>query len=544
MKKIIAVLLSAILMAALAGCAGKSVRESEEVIDAAKLPAKYDLRNVDGQNYVTPVKCQSWGDCWSFALAGAAETAYLYANGLGVPAGEKNDKVNFSEKYTVWYMFHGITEDDVAKGKVRASQVGEGFDLSKPDEDREMTAYYIGGPFIHSANLYGSGFGPVDERTEIKGEFPFAYNNEASVEWTLPLNAEYRNAPVAALFRDSRVLPAPATYDEKGSYQFNEEGINAIKSELYQGHGVTVSLNVLSGGFNSKNRAAYYSGDEEPNHAVLVVGYDDDYPKENFTNKNAGEETAKNNTPPANGALIIKNSWGLQDAKGDIDDGYIYVSYYDHCLLTALSYVFDNSKEAKTASPMIDQYDLMMTQWYGTTEYEDETKMANIFDAEDDETLYQIEYRTGFPDAEVSYEIYKSVEKDNPSSGALLEKGVCTHQYAGSHKIDLNGEYALKKGERYAVILTMKRGENYTELFPYSTEIFDDMPVRGVINQGESFLYSGGKWSDMTEARDSLAERAKKQCAESLASDKSLPSLSLEKKEFAVDNYPIKAILR
>ena len=102
----------------------------------------------------------------------------------------------------------------------------------------------------------------------------------------------------------------------------------------------------------------------------------------------------------------------------------------------------------------------------------------------------------------------------------------------------------MKKGERYAVVLTMKRGESYTELFPYSTEIFDDMPVHGVINQGESFLYRGGKWSDMTEVKNSLAERAKKQCADSLTSDRSLPSLSLENKEFAVDNYPIKAILR
>ena len=117
MKKIIAVLLSVILMTALAGCAGKSVRKADEVIDVAKLPAKFDLRNVDGQNYVTPVKCQSWGDCWSFALAGAAETAYLYANGLGVSAGEKTDKVNFSEKYTVWYMFHGFTKDDVARAR-------------------------------------------------------------------------------------------------------------------------------------------------------------------------------------------------------------------------------------------------------------------------------------------------------------------------------------------------------------------------------------------------------------------------------------------
>ena len=269
MKKLLVLMMSAILMTSFAGCAGNSAKPAEETTDTKQMPSKFDLRNADGKNYVTPVKSQRWGDCWTFAMAGAAETAYLYANGLGVPAGETNDKVNSSEKYIAWYMFHGITKDDAAKGKVRSSQAGEGFDISEAEQDNEMSAYFIGGPFVQSANLFGSGFGPVDESTEIKGELPYAYNDEASVEWALPLNAEYRSVPAAAVFRDSRVLPCPASFDAKGSYHLNEEGINAIKQEVFQGHGVVLALNAAHAGFNNKNRAVYDSSDEGPNHAVV-----------------------------------------------------------------------------------------------------------------------------------------------------------------------------------------------------------------------------------------------------------------------------------
>ena len=516
--------------------------------DIAVMPSKFDLRNADGKNYVTPVKCQRWGDCWTFALAGAAENSYLYANNMGVPAGEKNDQVDFSEKYIAWYMFHGLTQDDVVKGKVRASQVGEGFDPSKPEEEEgEMTAYFLGGPFVQTANLFGSGFGPIDESVEVNGEYPYAYDDEASFEWSLPLNAEYRNAPVTGLFRDLRILPAPAATEADGSYRFNQDGIDAIKKELCQGHGVCVALNAQNSGYNSKRRAAYYSGDKEPNHAVVVVGYDDDFPKERFTRTKSDGTEIDGTTPPGNGALILKNSWGLTTYDGDIDDGYVYISYYDHSLLAALSLVFDDNTGAKHTVRNFDQYDLMMTMWYGTTDNEDETKMANVFDAEEDEKLYQIEYRTSYPDAEVSYEIYKGIEKDDPASGTLLEKGVHTHPYAGSHVIDLNSEYPLKKGERYSVVLTMKRGDVFTEIFPYGTEINTDMvkglAVKGIVNQGESYLFTDGKWNDMTGMKDSLIERAYQQCTESITSDKAVPDIELDKKTFTVDNYPIKAIL-
>jgi len=100
------------------------------------------------------------------------------------------------------------------------------------------------------------------------------------------------------------------------------------------------------------------------------VGYDDDFPKEKFTRTKSDGTVIEGSTPPDNGALIIKNSWGLTTFDGDIDDGYLYLSYYDHSLLAALSYVFDNNNKAKHITRNIDQYDLMMTIWYGTSDYE------------------------------------------------------------------------------------------------------------------------------------------------------------------------------
>ncbi len=49
-------------------------------------------------------------------------------------------------------------------------------------------------------------------------------------------------------------------------------------------------------------------------HYVTCVGWDDDYPAEEF----AG-------SPPGDGAFLIKNSWGTDWG----DDGYFWISYYD-----------------------------------------------------------------------------------------------------------------------------------------------------------------------------------------------------------------------
>ena len=275
MKNILIAIVSALLIICFCtACYSDSIVASDSVSD--DLPSKVDLRNYDGKNYVTSVKRQSFGDCWSFSLAGSAEIAYLYANNMGVDAGELNDYVDFSEKYIAWYMYHGMTNEDVVKGKVRASQTGEGFDPKEAEASNKNAVFEIGGEFVHYGNLFGSGFGPVDETTSVNGEYPYAYQSSSDDSRALPLNAQYGSIPQKAFLRSSLVLPSPAKLDTKGKYLFDEEALKAIKSELYKGHGVSLAINVSHNGFIQDNMASYYDGNNAADHAVTVVGYDDD----------------------------------------------------------------------------------------------------------------------------------------------------------------------------------------------------------------------------------------------------------------------------
>ena len=130
-------LCAAVVLAATSAGAAFSAYASEGIelpripIETTTLPKRFDLRNVNGKNYVTPVKAQQpFNTCWAFATASIAETAYLYANDLGVPAGQVNDQIDLSEKYIAYYAYQPITKDDVSGTRIPASQVGDGVFVS------------------------------------------------------------------------------------------------------------------------------------------------------------------------------------------------------------------------------------------------------------------------------------------------------------------------------------------------------------------------------------------------------------------------------
>lgn len=66
---------------------------------------------------------------------------------------------------------------------------------------------------------------------------------------------------------------------------------------------------------NFKTMGHYNPGVGNADHAVAIVGWDDNYSRDNFKTK-----------PTSNGAWIVKNSWGQE---WGIDGGYFYISYED-----------------------------------------------------------------------------------------------------------------------------------------------------------------------------------------------------------------------
>lgn len=142
--------------------------------------------------------------------------------------------------------------------------------------------------------------------------------------------------------------------------QLSAERRDMIKRAIMQYGVVSVGIHMGDMSYDNYNpkTGAYYSGlayylDDPENgvttdHAVAIVGWDDEYPRENF---------AEATRPQNNGAWIIRNSWGEDWADG----GYFYVSYEEGTLCDGVAYDTVPAKEGET----IYQYaPLGCISWY------------------------------------------------------------------------------------------------------------------------------------------------------------------------------------
>lgn len=72
-----------------------------------------------------------------------------------------------------------------------------------------------------------------------------------------------------------------------------------------------------------KTNYYYYGAESSLNHSVSIIGWDDNYAKENFVS-----------APQGDGAFIVKNSWGNMHSNDTTD--LVYVSYYDKFIWSEL----------------------------------------------------------------------------------------------------------------------------------------------------------------------------------------------------------------
>lgn len=274
---------------------------------------------------------------------------------------------------------------------------------------------------------------------------------------------------------------APACHVQE--IQILEDGdLQKVKEAVLQYGGVQSSLYLDLNGpegespYYQKAQAAYcYTGAKKPNHDIVIVGWDDHYPKENFKKVPAGD-----------GAFLCMNSWGKEFGI----NGYFYVSYYDSCIGTC--------NIAYTDIDLAGRYDTIyqtdLCGWTGQVGYESDTAwFANIYTASHKETLEAVGFYATGPETEYQvYAVTGLADKNGLNQRKLVASG--EFEQAGFYTVPLKKGLELEKDQDFAVIVKIT---SPGKVHPVAVECDMRDGKRNVeLKDGKGYIsYDGIRWS-------------------------------------------------
>lgn len=374
------------------------------------LPARYNLAE---NGFVTDVKNQQdSGNCWAFAALASLETCVLKASNKTFNFSVENMK-NLIEMYSAYGW------------KMETNEGG-----------------YNGMPMGYLA----SWLGPVNATLD-----PF--DDKGTLSPLLDSEMHIQNI---------YVLPARTSYTDN----------DAIKEAILKYGGLYASYYHSAGYLNSKTNAYYDPYTGNGNHAITVVGWDDDYSKNNFYTAPAGD-----------GAFIVKNSWGSSWG----DNGYFYISYYDRVLFAvnkdnqAFTYILnDTVRYTKNY-----QYDVA-----GMTDYLITGKKTvwyqNIYNATGNEVIAAV---STFFNTTVDYEI--SIYVNDVLQ--LTQNG--RHEGSGYYTIPLKEYVPVTVGDIFKIVVKLANPQNGYAAVPISEQL---STTRCYYAPGVSYFSNDGKkWTDL-----------------------------------------------
>ena len=229
----------------------------------------------------------------------------------------------------------------------------------------------------------------------------------------------------------------------------------------------------------SMTKNMYNSFAEIPNHAVTIVGWDDDYPASKFSGTK----------PPANGAFIIKNSWGTSYG----EKGFGYVSYYDKTLagfsLDSLSVMAFTNVENITNFKDIYQYDILGNT-YESVGYGNNTAwLANQFTAVSNNPLSAFGLYT-YGASDYLVDIFVNGDLKYSQEGNVA--------FAGFHTIKLNELVNLSKGDVFRINVRLT---TFDSLFPIAVESQrSGYSSKATASLNQSFISPDGiNWFDIAQ---------------------------------------------
>lgn len=219
----------------------------------------------------------------------------------------------------------------------------------------------------------------------------------------------------------------------------------------------------------SETHAYYVSDSLYTNHSVCLVGWDDDFSRENFAEP----------LPENNGAWLVKNSYGTDFG----NYGYMWISYEDGALFS------EDVAYALADYAPIGEESLLHHDEYGVTDFVPVTKAANVYPFDGWMTAVTLCTLDG-KGANLMVRVAQLEENGQPT-GESIVVGKATISHNGYVTIPI--ECTERIVGNAALIVEFSRevqiGVDQSLLSDSGRPVFN-----GLCQEGESLLYLDGQW--------------------------------------------------